>query len=188
MAIELIFITGGVRAGKSRFARDEAARLAGDSGRVIFVATAGDPGADTDMARRIARHRAERPAHWRTLESSTALDEAVRTAARESDVILVDCLTLWVSGILAKIGDLESSQAGERAEVAVHEALDRLVIAIGEVDAAVIVVTNEVGSGIAPPTRLGNVFADLLGEVNRAVAASSDSAYLVTAGMPLRLK
>ncbi len=188
MAAELIFITGGIRSGKSRFAREEAARLAGDSGRVTFIATAEEPGDDPDMAARIARHRAERPDHWHTVESTTALAESVREADAEGAVVLIDCLTLWVSRIIAGTGDPESDGAPDRARAAVEPLLEDLLTAISDARAAVVVVTNEVGSGVAPATRLGNLFADLLGEVNRDVAAASDHAYLLAAGLPLRLK
>ena len=188
MTPELVYITGGVRSGKSRFARDEATRLADSTATVTFIATALDAQDDPDMAARIERHRAERPASWRTIESSQNLAQAVEEAAANGGVVILDDLTNWVSRLLAGAGDLETPDARKRAEAAVRPPLERLTAALRETEATVIVVTNEVGSGVAPPTRLGNLYADLLGEVNAAVAAISDRAYLLTSGFSTRLR
>ncbi len=188
MTRELVFITGGVRSGKSRFARDQAARAAGSTAAVTFIATALETADDPDMATRIERHRAERPASWRTIEASEDLDRAVEEAAADGGVVILDDLTSWVSRLLLGAGSLETADARERAEAAVRPPLERLVAALRQTNATVIVVTNEVGAGVAPPTRLGNIYADLLGEVNAAVAALSSRAYLMTSGFSTRLR
>ena len=186
MAVELVFVTGGVRSGKSRFALEEAARL-GENGTVTFVATAGDPGADTDMARRVAEHREARPGGWATIEAGTDLGAALRQASA-SDVVLIDDLTQWASRILLASGDPEAPGFRAVAEQAADGALADLFWALDEIPATVIVVTNEVGSGVSPATRLGNVYADVLGAMNRRVAERSDRAYLLVSGMAVRLK
>ena len=186
MAAELVFVTGGVRSGKSSFAVEEATRLGGN-GTVTFVATAGDPGGDADMARRVAAHREARPAGWATIEAGADLGAALRQAAA-SDVILIDDLTQWASGILLASGDARTRGFRAAAEQAADGALTDLFLALDEISATVIVVTNEVGSGVSPPTRLGNVYADVLGVLNRRVAERSDRAYLLVSGMPVRLK
>ncbi len=186
MAALLIFVTGGVRSGKSRFAVDEAASLGGN-GTVTFVATAADPGDDTDMARRVAAHREARPAEWATIEAGTDLGAALRQAAA-SDVVLIDDLTQWASRILFASGDSRTPGFRAAAEQAADDALSDLLSTLDEIPAIVIVVTNEVGSGVSPTTRLGNVYADVLGALNRRVAERSDRAYLLVSGMPMRLK
>ncbi len=186
MVAELVFVTGGVRSGKSQFALEEAARL-GVNGTVTFVATAGDAGDDTDMARRVAVHREARPAGWATIEAGTDLAVALRQAAA-SDVVLIDDLTQWASAILLASGDARKRGFRGAAEKAADDALTALLSALDEISATVIAVTNEVGSGVSPTTRLGNVYADVLGALNRRVAERSDRAYLLVSGMPVRLK
>lgn len=188
MTHELVFITGGVRSGKSRFARDQAVRAAGGTAAVTFIATALESPDDPDMTARIERHRAERPASWRTIEASEELDRAVKKAATDDGVVILDDLTSWVSRLLLGAGNLETPGARQRAEAAVRPALEHLVAALRQTDATVIVVTSEVGAGVAPPTRLGNIYADLLGEVNAAVAALSTRAYMMTSGFSTRLR
>ncbi len=179
-------MTGGVRSGKSRFAVEEAARL-GENSTVTFVATAGDPGDDTDLALRVAAHREARPGDWATIEADIDLGAALRQAAT-SDVVLVDDLTQWASRILLASGDSEAPGFRAAAEQAMDGALSDLMWTLDEIPATVIVVTNEVGSGVSPTTRLGNVYADVLGALNRRIAERSDRAYLLVSGMPVRLK
>ncbi len=186
MVAELIFVTGGVRSGKSEFALDEAARLC-QNGSVTFIATAGDPGKDTDMARRVAAHREARPGGWATIEASTDLAGAVRQAAA-SDVVLIDDLSGWASRLLLAAGDPRKRGFRAAAEQAADEALSSLFMTLAEISATVIVVTGEVGSGVSPTTRLGNVYADVLGVLNRRVAEQSDRAYLLVSGLSVRLK
>jgi adenosyl cobinamide kinase/adenosyl cobinamide phosphate guanylyltransferase len=166
-------VLGGVKSGKSRFALALAAR---PGARGAFVATA--LGRDPDMAARIARHRAERPAHWRTVEEHVDVAGACRRLAGSVDVVVVDCLTLWVAArmergeddtaVLAAAGDL----AGLMAE--------RLV--------TVVIVSNEVGQGVHPPTAVGLRFADLLGLVNQRIASAADRVTLMVAGIPVLLQ
>lgn len=188
MASELIYITGGVRSGKSRFAQEEAIRLAGPGGGVTFIATAGDPGDDPAWARRIEQHRAERPDHWQTIEASTRLDEALGSIAPHHTVVLIDCLTLWVGRMLGDASNSEGNVDESKLAEALRDGLAGLLKAIEAAQVFVIIVTNEVGSGVTPPTRTGNLFADALGEVNQQIAAISDRAYLLISGLPLRLR
>jgi adenosylcobinamide kinase/adenosylcobinamide-phosphate guanylyltransferase len=166
-------VLGGARSGKSRHAV-ELARARG--GRVAFVATA--EAGDADMAARIARHRAERPAAWTTLEAPRALVETCAAAARAADLVIVDCVTVWVANLLL-------GGAGEEAIRAEAEALARLVAAARP---PLLLVSNEVGAGVHPPTAQGMRFRDVLGGVNQRLAAAAPLVTLMVAGIPLAVK
>jgi adenosyl cobinamide kinase/adenosyl cobinamide phosphate guanylyltransferase len=178
-AHRLILITGGARAGKSRFAEALASDLGGDD--VGFVATA--EALDDDMRRRIAVHREQRPRSWRTIEEPLDLAAALeRFVPAPPRALLIDCLTLWVSNLLLRAGDDPSSEAS------VNDATTRLVAAAHAIPSHVIAVTNEVGLGIVPPTELGRRYRDLLGRVNQRIAGVATDVYLVVAGIPIDLR
>ena len=168
-----LLVLGGARSGKSRYALAEARRA---GGRVAFLATA-EP-TDQDMARRIARHRAERPRDWITVEEPQDVAGACRRLARERDLVVVDCVTVWVSNRLAR-GDGDESIAAAAADLAKLMA-ERAV--------SLIVVSNEVGGGVHPPTAIGMRFRDLLGAVNQDLAAAADAVTLMVAGVPVPIK
>jgi len=174
----LILVTGGARSGKSGWAERRAAQLGGDA--VTYVATA--QALDDEMARRIARHRGERPAAWPTVESPRAAGEAVRAAA--TPVVLVDCLTVLASNAL-----LAAEAEGEEAALAaVLAEADALRDAARAHAGTVIVVTNEVGMGVHPPTSLGRWYRDALGRANARLAAAADEVVLLVSGIELRIK
>lgn len=180
MAKELILILGGARSGKSRLAE----RLAGQLGRhVLYVATAqaGDP----EMAGRIARHRERRPASWRTIEAPTGVGQALAQASGTADVVVLDCLTLLASNLLAPLGN-EPDEA--TAAALLERELDGLLAAYEEGPASLIIVSNEVGWGLVSPYPLGRLYRDLLGWAHQRLAAQADRVYLVVAGIPLDLK
>ena len=176
MSRRLTLVFGGVRAGKSSYAQ----RLAARGKRVLFVATA--EAGDEEMEARIDAHRKSRPPGWDTLEEPIDLVDALRPLLHRYDTVLLDCLTLWVSNLLLKGPDLESA----RREI-LPEA-ERLLDLYHSGDASWIVVSNEVGLGVMPPTELGRVYADELGRVNQLVAAEADDVYFLAAGLPLRMK
>lgn len=175
MTKRLTLVLGGVRAGKSSYAQ----RLAASGQRVLFVATA-EPG-DEEMTARIEAHRESRPAGWDTLEEPTHLVGALKLLP-SYDTVLLDCLTLWVSNLLLRDPDLESARKGILPEA------ERLLELYRSADASWIIVSNEVGLGVMPPTELGRVYADELGRVNRLVAVEADYVYFMAAGLPLQLK
>jgi adenosylcobinamide kinase/adenosylcobinamide-phosphate guanylyltransferase len=164
---------GGARSGKSRYAVDQA-RAAGHP--TAFLATA--PSSDSNMRERIARHREERPAEWPTIEEPIEIADACRRLARRAEVIVVDCLTLWVTNLLAK--DLD--------DVAILGAAEAFAELMRERPASLIVVSNEVGEGVHPPTAIGLRFRDVLGRVNQSIAAAADRVTLMVAGIPLEIK
>src|SRR5579884_2427922 len=168
-------ILGGARSGKSAWAQ----RVAEQSGRsVIFVATA--TAGDAEMAERIAIHRSTRPPTWRTLESPEQLLAPISQHAVTGDVVLVDCLTLWVSNvILRRLGGADPDQVPSREWSSIERHLvgeiGRLVDWVETNGVAAIIVSNEVGMGIVPAFPLGRRYRDALGQVNRAVATRAGS-------------
>jgi adenosylcobinamide kinase / adenosylcobinamide-phosphate guanylyltransferase len=168
-------ILGGVRSGKSREALRVAALLPRSS-RGCFLATA--QGLDADMQARIARHQAERPQGWTTVEEPYDIAEACERLAGRCDVIVLDCLTLWVSNLLLR-GDKDAAILDAADNLARHAGLRRLNL---------IMVSNEVGSGVHPPTQIGLRFRDVLGEVNQRLAAASDRVTYMVAGIPMVIK
>jgi adenosylcobinamide kinase / adenosylcobinamide-phosphate guanylyltransferase len=165
-------ILGGARSGKSRRAQE----IAGRHERVAVVATA--EALDDDMAARIARHRAERPSGWVTVESPFDPVGACRLLAGSVDVAIIDCLTLWVSNRLLRGDDAEAILADAAA----------LGVLCRERALSLVIVSNEVGEGVHPETREGLRFRDLLGLVNQRVAEAADRVTLMVAGIPLAVK
>lgn len=179
----MILLLGGARSGKSRHA-EEWARQRG--GRVLFVATA-QP-FDGEMQARIARHRAERPAAWATLEAPLGVAAALRAAypgGLPFDTVLVDCLTLLASNVLLA---LPEDAPQEEVERAVLEETGALLDLAAASHATWLIVSNEVGMGVVPPTRLGRFYRDALGRANQRAAAAADEVLLLVAGIPWKLK
>ncbi len=168
--MRLVVVIGGARAGKSALAVRLAERW---NGSIAYVATA--EALDEEMARRIERHRAERPGVWLTVEEPLALRKTLESV--DGRLAIVDCLTLWVANLLER---------GDGEQAILEEATAAAALA-AERDAPTIVVTNEVGLGIVPPTPLGRAYRDLLGSVNRVFVERADEAMLVVAGRALRL-
>jgi adenosyl cobinamide kinase/adenosyl cobinamide phosphate guanylyltransferase len=167
--VSLVFLLGGARSGKSALAVDLARR---SEAPVVFLAT-GEAG-DEEMAARIARHRAERPAGWTTVEEPRELAATV-AAAPAAACLVVDCLSLWVANILERPAETVEAEAEYAADLAVTRA------------GLTVAVSNEVGMGVVPATPLGRAYRDVLGRVNATWARHADEAYLVVAGRRLRL-
>ena len=161
-------VLGGARSGKSRFAEGLLAALGGER---LYLATA--EAGDAEMAARIRHHRERRGQGWRTVEAPLEVPAALAGAG--ADAVLLDCLTLWVSNLIAARRDVDS--AGE----ALCRALDGA-------QAPVVVVSNEVGLGIVPDNALAREFRDQAGRLNQRVAAAAERVYFVAAGLPLLLK
>jgi adenosylcobinamide kinase/adenosylcobinamide-phosphate guanylyltransferase len=179
---EVIFLLGGARSGKSRYAETWAA----ENGRaVLFIATA--QAFDDEMRARIAAHRAARPAHWRTLEAPFDVASALPPLDGDDapDTIVLDCVTLLASNVLLRLPE-ECSQ--EDADAAILAEIDGVLRACAASRATWLIVSNEVGMGIVPPYRLGRVYRDALGRANQRIARHADSVLLLVAGIPWRLK
>lgn len=165
-----LLVLGGARSGKSAYAGDRARKTGLTR---IFLATG--EARDDEMRDRIARHRADRGPGWRTIEEPIRIADVLTREARPDTVILVDCLTLWLSNLLL-------------AEMAPRPALDRLLAALRRAQGTIILVANEVGLGIVPENRLARRFRDEAGRINQDVARISDEVQFLAAGLPLRLK
>ena len=168
----LVLIGGGVRSGKSSFAL-RLARTLGE--RRLYVATA--EARDDEMADRIRRHVQERGPDFRTLEAPLQVVEGI-DAARETDVVIVDCLTLWLSNLLLR-GDGEESILGQ---------VEGLMATLRGKPFHAILITNEVGMGVVPESALGRAFRDLCGRAHQAIAARADEIYFGALGTLIRLK
>lgn len=176
-------ILGGARSGKSGHAE----KLAAQTGReVVYIATA--HAGDAEMASRIAHHRRGRPAHWVTVEEPVQLAEAIARYSKPTTVVLVDCLTLWLTNLLfcsateypdTGMIELPPVFGAQRAAL-----LDVLRRPPGDV----LLVSNEVGLGIIPMGALSRSFVDEAGRLNQAVAAVCDQVLFVAAGLPLVMK
>jgi adenosylcobinamide kinase/adenosylcobinamide-phosphate guanylyltransferase len=182
-------ILGGARSGKSTWAE----HLAAESSRpVLFVATAA--AGDDEMAERIARHRAQRPARWRTVEEPVRLLHAVEMTAHRGETVVVDCLTLWVSNVILRaVGlgrDVDTVPADEwdTIETALVSEAQALLARARERNLDCILISNEVGMGVVPGTTLGRRYRDALGRVNQAVAGGAASVVLMVAGIPIDLR
>ena len=164
-----LLVLGGARSGKSRFAQEQAE---GSGLDLVFVATA--QAGDREMEERIARHAEARDARWRLLEAPFDLAGALGEAAG-GRLLLVDCLTLWLSNIFLRGDDVDRATAS-------------LAAAVAALRGPAILVSNEVGSGIVPDNALARRFRDAQGRLNQAVAAACGGVVLVVAGLPLVLK
>jgi adenosylcobinamide kinase / adenosylcobinamide-phosphate guanylyltransferase len=166
-------VLGGVRSGKSRWAQ----KLAEESERVAYVATA--QARDQEMREKIRRHQEDRPAHWQTLEEPLELARVLADNAPAFDLLLVDCLTVFVSNLL---------EAAEADPASLDRRLECFLETLRTMPVSVVLVSNEVGSGVVPPYALGRKYRDVLGELNQRVAAIADHVVLMVAGLPLALK
>ena len=173
MPHKIYFITGGARSGKSSFAE----KLANDlPGKQAYIATA--QALDPEMAARIERHRAERGDRWDTFEEPLAIDELLRKLSGRYEVALLDCLTLWLSNVMAHT----------HGNPSVTDRHDALIAAIRDFSGACVVVSNEVGLGIVPDNPLARQFRDLAGILNQRVAQVADEVYFTASGIPMRIK
>jgi adenosylcobinamide kinase/adenosylcobinamide-phosphate guanylyltransferase len=163
-------VLGGARSGKSRFAES---LITAAPGPWVYLATGED--GDAEMAARIRRHRERRGEGWITIEESLDLPGALQRAAGEGRAVLVDCLTLWVSNLMAASRDVTAET-------------ERLIAALPQLAAPIIFVANEVGLGIVPDNALARAFRDEAGRVNQAVAAAATRVYFIAAGLPLVMK
>jgi adenosylcobinamide kinase/adenosylcobinamide-phosphate guanylyltransferase len=168
----IVLVGGGVRCGKSDFALAMARRL---GRRRVFIATA--ESGDQDMAERIARHARDRGLDFRTVEAPIDVVGSV-VAIEDTDVVVLDCLTLWLSNLLL---------AG-RSEAAIVKEVERLILVFAEKPIHAVVVTNEVGMGVVPESALGRAFRDVSGRVHQRFARAADEIFFGALGTMIRLR
>jgi adenosylcobinamide kinase/adenosylcobinamide-phosphate guanylyltransferase len=166
-------VLGGARSGKSRYAQ----QLAAQSQRVVFVATA--KASDDEMQAKIGRHKEDRPKEWLTVEEPLELPKVLAEHEGHSDAVVVDCLTIFVANLMEAEGENSA---------AINRTIEALCETLRTVQCNVVLVSNEVGSGVHPVSPLGRAYRDLLGEVNQRVARIADDVVLMVAGLPLALK
>ncbi len=172
------FVLGGARSGKSGYAE----RMLSGATAVDYVACGPAPTADDpEWSDRVALHRARRPAHWTTLETT----DVAAVLRRPGSPVLLDCLTTWLARVMDECGVWDG---GAAADTALSARIDELVAAWTATPRRVVAVSNEVGAGVVPPTPSGRRFRDEIGVLNMRVAAAADRVWLITAGIPQRLR
>jgi adenosylcobinamide kinase/adenosylcobinamide-phosphate guanylyltransferase len=168
-----ILVIGGCRSGKSSHALNLANQIPGHK---IFIATCMPH--DKEMGERVLLHKKQRSRVWTTLEVPVHLPEEISKNSRKENVILVDCLTLWLSNLL-----LENNDQGN-----MDGHIRKLVRSLENAQCPIILVSNEVGTGIVPENRLARRFRDIAGFTNQKVAACTDKVIWMVAGIPVRVK
>lgn len=168
-----LFIIGGARSGKSGYALELGSRI---PGRKVFIATA--EAYDEEMKDRISLHQKTRSSEWATIEEPVELCKRLQETGSLYDVVIVDCLTLWLSNMLCR----------EKASKHIRAEIEQLTSVLKDVSCNIIIVSNEVGLGIVPDNKLARIFRDLGGWMNQRLAAAADDVYLVTCGIPMKIK
>ncbi len=179
---KITFIIGGARSGKSAFAQ----KLASKYEHVCYVATADSAQTsqinDDEMVKRIQNHQKNRPSNWETIEAPLNLDKTISTLDGKLDVVLIDCITLYITNMLLKNSEMVEE------EKHIIDAINKLCIAGKKIPPYVIIVSNEVGYGIVPDNPLSRRFRDIAGCANQLIARAADSVFLVTAGIETKIK
>ena len=166
----LIFVTGPVRSGKSKYASELALEL---SSLVTVIATC-PPDIDEEMSERILSHRSSRPQHWETIEESSNVAHTLREIHQIDRVVIIDCLTLMISSLLIQ---------GQTEEKILNQ-VEAIITNARSYNRATIVVSNEVGWGVVPPTPIGRIFRDTVGRSHQAIAAQANQVWLLVCGIP----
>ena len=171
---EIIFVIGGCRSGKSNHALQTAEKMPGN--RKIYIATCVPQ--DAEMKRRVAKHQKERSRSWATVEEPIDLPAAISERSQNADVILVDCLTLWVSNLLMETSDEEK----------LAETISQLTDTLEKARCPIVLVSNEIGTGIVPENKLARQYRDIIGLANQAVAKTAGKVIWMVAGIPVTVK
>ena len=173
MGKKVIFITGGCRSGKSRYALDYANQ---HFSKKIYLATC--EALYEEMAQRIEHHKKMRGPEWHTIEEPVEIVDKIRQYGDKVEVILLDCITLWLSNLLTKGND----------DLKIKDGINRLMEILKQTSTSLIVVSNEVGMGIVPADSLSRQFRDLSGMVNQRIAEMVDTVIFMVSGIPIFLK
>lgn len=180
-------ILGGARSGKSRLAELRMADFETAGLEVVYIATA--EALDAEMRERLEHHRASRPAHWQTVEEPVQLARVLAEQATPQRCLLVDCLTLWLSALLFKGEGGSQLEAGQSLTCDLFwKERQALLNLLPRLPGEIVLVSNEIGSGVVPENRLARRFADEQGRLNQDVAALCERVTLSVAGLPLSLR
>ncbi len=186
---KIILIIGGARSGKSSFAE----LLANHSPDVTYIATAQI--FDQEMAERIAKHRLRRPNHWRLIEEPYDLERVLLSLSKDSGVVLLDCITLWLSNLILSAlpqdnsdSDKDFSYLEPDLETKIIGQVEKLIHLAVTINPQVIIVSNEVGSGIVPANFLSRFYRDMAGRSNQLIAQAAEQVFMVVAGYPMEIK
>lgn len=167
---KVVFITGGARSGKSSFALAEALKI---KGRKAYIATA--EALDEEMRQRIEKHKQHRGDKWDTYEEPIRLTAVIKKIEGEYEVIVIDCLTLWLSNLMMNGKNIE-------------EEIKTFCFSLNAERCTLYIVSNEVGMGIVPGNETTRKFRDIAGMLNQKVAETADEVYMVVAGIPVKIK
>ena len=184
---KIIFVTGGARSGKSSFAEKEVTEL---GGKIGYIATA--KVTDEDMAKRIEHHRQTRPSEWPTFELYRDFEKLLANDDfMTCDTLILDCITILVTNnMFEEEIDYDKADMATVSRVEGHIAQEILSLLdmVRSLEMNLVIVSNEVGLGLVPPYRLGNLFRDIAGRMNQLIAGEADEAYFIVSGLPMRLK
>ncbi|MBI4688889.1 MAG: bifunctional adenosylcobinamide kinase/adenosylcobinamide-phosphate guanylyltransferase [Nitrospirae bacterium] len=167
---KIVFITGGARSGKSSFALKEASKI---KGKRAYIATA--EALDEEMKERIKLHRKHRGNKWDTYEEPLKIGTLIKEIHGKYDVIIVDCLTLWLSNLMLNNKTIEKE-------------IESFILSLSTIHCSLFTVSNEVGMGIVPENEMARRFRDMAGRLNQKVAEIADEGYLIVSGIPLKIK
>ena len=183
---KLILVTGGARSGKSTFAEG----IAKECGHnVLYVATSKP--IDDEMKQRIAKHKAQRPSEWETLEEYKDLDFAISQHIQGKEAVLLDCITIMITNLMFdETYEWDSLTRDEVQEIenSIQHQIERLISLSKMSEVTFVIVTNELGLGIVPATALSRDFRDIAGRMNQLIARAADEVYFCVSGIPMKIK
>ncbi len=183
---KIVFITGGARSGKSRFAES----LFAGKDDVLYVATA--IGFDDEMRDRIKRHRSQRNPSWDTVECYRSFADELRGRLAGRRNMILDCITLMINNIMIVDSGVDWDRAGtdiaDRMEKEIVDEVSGFIAVARTIPGETLIVSNEIGLGLVPPAPLGRHYRDIAGKVNQLLASQADEAYLMVSGLPVKIK
>ena len=178
-------ILGGTKTGKTTFAQSSAQAIqdANPGSQVLYIATARV--LDGEMELRVKRHRADRPAEWKTWERDRDLHEGLQEESSGCSAVILDCLTMLMTNIVLDQGEEFDREA---VQPVVEQEIGALIRACSKIDGEVFIISNQVETGLVSPTILGRLFQDLSGILHQYIARHAEHVYLMTAGIPQKIK
>ncbi|MGL5440572.1 MAG: bifunctional adenosylcobinamide kinase/adenosylcobinamide-phosphate guanylyltransferase [Filifactoraceae bacterium] len=184
---KIVLVTGGARSGKSKFAEDYCKKY---SGKVSYIATAQI--LDDEMRDRVIKHREQRPSNWNTWEVNSNLSIEIDKIAKESSVSLLDCITIMILNLMYINEDMDytimTMEEINDVEKSIKDEIDRILDYVSKSKMDIVMVTNEVGLGIVPENRLSRIYRDIVGRINQRCGEMADEVYMVTCGIPIKIK